>query len=155
MNSYNSEEGFLYVKPNFRRCRLAVAGDKFLLRDGTSVVLHRNDIRKLEVVAISQTQYGQFAAYSKNLMNILGGGEIGGNSLHQILYVRFGKKIDKIRKEKKEIEDNFYHGEIPMTAAGKIDWGKLIPNNEVVKRCGGELKSKKSTGKIKEIYLNR
>lgn len=79
-------------------------------------------------------------------MNILGGRKLGRNTTHEILYFRLGKREENNQEEKKAIKKEFFQGKVPMTKQNKIEWGKLVPNDEVVRR-GGRLKKQKEKRK--------
>jgi hypothetical protein len=130
------------VSSKFNTCILAQAGDKFKLSNGKTVQLAFNDIRFLEIVATFQLSFGALSQYRHKLMNVLGGGENGGKSQHDILYFRLGKKQEE-KRENVVKHKKFYKAEIPRTEKGKVDWGELVPNWLIVFLCGGLLKKKK------------
>lgn len=128
-------------RKSFADCLLVEAGSKFKIEDGSEVVVTRNDIRRLELIAIFEFTFGGFSQYSASLANQRGGGELSDGS--DVFYYRFGKLNSEQRNKDKE-DGSYFGGEIPRTSDGKVDWQVLVPYWLLVSLCGDLLQPERS-----------
>lgn len=91
MFRHNQNQKIKFVpSSNYNSCKLISVGDTFVLEDGQTVIVNENDIKKLEVLAITEFTYREFSNYSKKLINEKGGGEGLKFSEQKTLYFRYG-----------------------------------------------------------------
>lgn len=144
MRIYNDEKDprngsnvFDYVDSSkFFECVLAKSGDEFLLGSKKRITLTSEDIRLLEIVAITSFKYGEQVQFSQKCLNISYGGEtISG--IVDTLYWRAGERREGIgNKEKKKRVDK----EVPLNPKGNYDWAKILPESKITARMGVEFK---------------
>jgi hypothetical protein len=129
----------------FKKQILVKAGQRFTIAEHETVTLTKRDIRKLEMVAITQLKFGRYSEYTDNVMNIVGGGEC--QSEKEILYFRLGWNNKKPAAVEKVDHGEYFSGEIPKSKNGLIAWEALIPTWKIVLACGSKMKKKKESSK--------
>jgi hypothetical protein len=159
MTEYNALEYYEKLQSRaFKDQILVKAGQKFTISAHETVTLNKRDIRKLEMVAITQLKFGRYSEYTDNVMNVMGGGE---NSVKdkEILYFRLGWNNKKPAVVEKVKYGEYYKGEIPKSKNGLIAWEALIPTWKIVLACGSKMKKKKESSKkilvFKESFFKK